>query len=67
MYGDGLSIAMDDAARVRAAVQEEAFVTLGDNANDHGVVISSGAGATGRMDVSLHNNTAAACPVSLVP
>ncbi len=54
--GSGVSVQLDDAAKLRAIVQYEGFEAIGEGADD-GLAIASGPSATGAADLFLFNNS----------
>ncbi len=60
VFGSGLSLRVEAAARLRAAVQYDAFTSIGDGQGavpDEALTISTAADATGGLDLFLFNNT----------
>jgi hypothetical protein len=55
--GAGMTIQVHDAARLRAVLQDEAFITVGDGAGENGLAIATSPSASGSVDVRLEGNT----------
>jgi hypothetical protein len=60
VFGSGMSLRVEDAARLRATVQYDAFMSIGDGqgeAPDDALTVTTAGGATGRVDLFLFNNS----------
>lgn len=60
VFGSGLVIQVENAARLRATVQYDAFISIGDGVGgepDEALTVVTGSGATGQVDLFLFNNT----------
>ena len=60
LYNDGLAIQVEQAGRLRATVQYDAFTSIGDGAGgeaDEALTLVTAANATGQVDLFLFNNT----------
>jgi len=60
LFGSGLAIQAEHAARLRATVQYDAFILIGDgvgSAPDEALTVVTSSNATGSVDLFLFNNT----------
>jgi len=60
LFGSGISLRAEDAARLQATVQYDAFTSIGDGQGadaDDALRVTTASGATGRLDLFLFNNT----------